>query len=335
MESDAGQPRPFQHPLEHVQDAVRGHGASGGRWEYPFAVARFSSLLHQNVYRIRRQGQCAVGVFRFQRCLDHFAILPRDGSLNFQHAMLEVHIRPLQSQQLPPPKSGGEVEVVEFVHAAVFGLLEEGAELVGGQRFHLLVLHLWQGAALRWILAHQLLLHSEVVRRADHLMDVSHGFRCQTFRLFLGLDAVYPATVQQMLVEPLQVQRSEICQRDAADLWLDVVFEEALAGLERGRSEFHLGVVLHPDLQPTPHRVGLGPSVVDTDVFLDGFFQFFFYFRLRLAEDVFDDGLPCFGISASRVPALPSTVLSFADVPFPVRSSFRHGISPFRQRTIP
>ena len=28
VESDAGQPSPFQHPLEHVQDAVRGHGAS-------------------------------------------------------------------------------------------------------------------------------------------------------------------------------------------------------------------------------------------------------------------------------------------------------------------
>ena len=63
-------------------------------------------------------------------------------------------------------------------------------------------------------------------------------FGSQTFRLFLGLDAVYPATVQQMLVEPLQVQRSEICQRDAADLRLDVVFQKTLAGLERGRSEF-------------------------------------------------------------------------------------------------
>ena len=30
MKSDTGQPRPFQHPLEHVQHAVRGHGASVG-----------------------------------------------------------------------------------------------------------------------------------------------------------------------------------------------------------------------------------------------------------------------------------------------------------------
>ena len=30
VESDTGQPCPFQHPLEHVQDAVRRHGASDG-----------------------------------------------------------------------------------------------------------------------------------------------------------------------------------------------------------------------------------------------------------------------------------------------------------------
>ena len=30
VESDARQPSSFQNPLEHVQHAVRGHGASGG-----------------------------------------------------------------------------------------------------------------------------------------------------------------------------------------------------------------------------------------------------------------------------------------------------------------
>ncbi len=62
----------------------------------------------------------------------------------------------------------------------------------------------------------------------------------------------------------------------------------------------------------------------------DGFFQFFFYFRLRLAEDVFDDGLASFRIVTDCVPALPASVLSFSDVPFPICSSFRHKISPFR-----
>ncbi len=53
-------------------------------------------------------------------------------------------------------------------------------------------------------------------------------------------------------------------------------FQKALRGFEGGRSEFYSGVVLHPHLQPATYRVGLGPSVVDADVFLDGFFQFSF-----------------------------------------------------------
>ena len=78
------------------------------------------------------------------------------------------------------------------------------------------------------------------------------------------------------------------------------------------------------------HGVGFGSSVVDADVFLDGFFQFFFYFRLRLAKDVFDDGLASFRIVTDCVPALPTTILAFSDVALAVCSSLWHGISPFR-----
>ena len=81
--------------------------------------------------------------------------------------------------------------------------MEEGAELVGGQGFHLLVFDFRQGAALRWIFRDEALFHGKIVRRADHLMDVPYRFGSQTFRLFLGLNAVYPATVQQVLVESL------------------------------------------------------------------------------------------------------------------------------------
>ena len=133
-----------------------------------------------------------------------------------------------------------------------------------------------------------------------------------------------------MLVESLQVQRGQVCQRDAADLRLDVVFQKALRGFEGGRSEFYSGVVLHPHLQPATYRVGLGPSVVDAHIFLDGFLEFLFHFRLRLAEDIFDDGLASFWIVADGVASFPASVLSLSDIPFPVCSSFRHGISPFR-----
>ena len=95
--------------------------------------------MHQNAYRVCRQGQCAVGVFRFQRGLDHLAVLPGYSPLHLDHSAVEIYIRPFQPQQFAPPQSGGEIKVVELVHAAVPGFLEEGAELVGSQRFHLLV----------------------------------------------------------------------------------------------------------------------------------------------------------------------------------------------------
>ena len=109
-----------------------------------------------------------------------------------------------------------------------------------------------------------------------------------------------------------------------------MVFQKALRGLERGRSEFHSGVVLHPDFQPCSHGVSFRFAVVDSHVFLDGLFQFLFHLCLRLAEDILDDGLAGFGIVTDSVSSLPSTVLSFSDVSLAVCSSFWHGISPFR-----
>ena len=69
---------------------------------------------------------------------------------------------------------------------------------------------------------------------------------------------------------------------------------------------------------------------VAADVFLDGFFQFFFHLCLRLAEDILDDGFAGFRIVTDCVPTLPASVLSFADVALAVCSSLWHGISPFR-----
>jgi len=63
---------------------------------------------------------------------------------------------------------------------------------------------------------------------------------------------------------------------------------------------------------------------------LDLFIQLFFYFRLCLAEDIFDDGLSGFRIVTDSVPALPAAILSLSDVALAVCSSLWHGISPFR-----
>lgn len=140
---------------------------------YPF----FSFDASERLSRLPTAAACGRR-FSFQRCLDYFAVLPGNGPLDFQYATDEINVRPFQSQQFAAPKSGGEVEVVELVHAAVLSLMEEGAELVGGQRFHLLVFDFWQCAALCWIFRDETLFEGEVVCRPDHLMNVPHGFRC-------------------------------------------------------------------------------------------------------------------------------------------------------------
>ena len=64
--------------------------------------------------------------------------------------------------------------------------------------------------------------------------------------------------------------------------------------------------------------------------FADCGFEFFLDLGLRLAEDILDEPLSGLRVITGGVPALPSAVFPLANVPFPVCSSFRHGISPFR-----
>ena len=55
VETDFWQTCPLQHPVEHMEDTVRGDWATRGGWKYVLAVAAFFLLCFQNVYRIRRQ----------------------------------------------------------------------------------------------------------------------------------------------------------------------------------------------------------------------------------------------------------------------------------------
>ena len=53
VEPDLRQARPIQHPVEHMEDAVRGNGAASGAREYIGATGLLFPLLLQNAYRIR------------------------------------------------------------------------------------------------------------------------------------------------------------------------------------------------------------------------------------------------------------------------------------------
>lgn len=54
-----------------------------------------------------------------------------------------------------------------------------------------------------WDFRDEVLLYGEVIRRANHLVDVPHRLGCKTFRFLFRFDTVYSTTVQQVFVELL------------------------------------------------------------------------------------------------------------------------------------
>ena len=90
VEPDLRQSRSLQHPMEHVQHAVRGDRPARGAGEYPLAAPRFLPLYFQNAYRILCQKQGTVGIFCFQRCLHHLPVDPGELPPDPEHTVLQT-----------------------------------------------------------------------------------------------------------------------------------------------------------------------------------------------------------------------------------------------------
>jgi len=183
-----------------------------------------------------------------------------------------------------------------------------------------------QGTSLGGFCDDQPLFLGQLHGRSDDLVDVPHGFGAQALSLMLALNSVHPAFFQQLLVELLQFQRSELFQGDFADIRLDVVVDVPPVGLVRRWSHFYLCVVLKPLVHPGTYCVFPGFGDVQIFGFLDGRFQFGLCLCLGPAQDVLVDGFAGFRIVPGGVAALPSTVFSLSDVPLSVGAFLRHGI---------
>ena len=106
---------------------------------------------------------------------------------------------------------------------------------------------------------------------------------------------------------------SQLCQFDAADAGNRVLLDHQMVAVCRGNSYVWLGVNVVPASQPCGDGILIGTADVNTlDRFQRGT-QFCLAFCLRLAEDIFDDGLAGFWIVTDCVPALPASVLSFSN----------------------
>ena len=175
MEADFGQSRPLQHPMEHMEYAVRRDGPACGRGEHILATG-FLLMIFQNFYRISTDGDAPIGVLRFQRGLHHLSINPGDLAAHLDRPPLQVDVLPFEAQQLTPTQASGQLDVVQLEHAALLGFVEKGRQLLDGESFHLPVLQFGQGTAIRGVGADQLLVDGEIYGRGDYLIDVMDGF---------------------------------------------------------------------------------------------------------------------------------------------------------------
>lgn len=206
--------------------------------------------------------------------------------------------------------------------------MEERADLVGGQRVHLLMLDLRKRAAVRRIRQDQLLRDRLIHGRGDDLIDVPHRLGAETLRLLLGLRPDHPALGQELLVELLQVKGGQLIQRDIADVGLDVVFDVALISLMRGRTNLDEDVILEPHVHPLSYRVLSGFGKVQLLRVGKRLLELFTHLCLRFAKNVFVNRFPGFGIMTRGVAALPAPVLALTDAAFAISSAFCHVASP-------
>ena len=124
VESNPGQSNLFQHPVEHVEHAVRRDETACRRGEHILTVG-FSPLVFENLHRILPDGHASIGVFRFQRSLYHLAIDPGDLAAHLNRASLQVDVLPLEAQQLAAPQPDGQLDIAHLEHAARPGFVAE------------------------------------------------------------------------------------------------------------------------------------------------------------------------------------------------------------------
>ena len=101
-----------------------------------------------------------------------------------------------------------------------------------------------------------MLLDGQMHGGGNDLIDVADGLGAEPLRLVLGLQAIHPPFRQQLLIEPLKIQRGQLRQWDIPDARLDVVFNIALIGLVGGRAHLDFGIVFVPDVHPLTYGVG-------------------------------------------------------------------------------
>ena len=166
-------------------------------------------------------------------------------------------------------------------------------------------------------------------------VDAPHHSGAEAFIPEFGeIFALNSSALLEVVVKPLDLNGGQLVQGNISDSGDDVVLNVVgVVGFCVG-ADAGFGVDLVPCPYPQCHCVGSRFGYIQPLAFADRGLEFLLDFGLRFTQHVLDDPFSSLVI-ARGVPTLPAAILSFSDIALAVCSSFWHGISPFRQRTIP
>ena len=237
----------------------------------------------------------------------------------------------MEGQQFTAPQAGGQLQVEGRQKAPALRFGKVQADFLLWQNFHFPFFELWQLAALGGVGEEQPLRHRLLHAVVQQRVDAPHHSGAET-GIFQRREvfALNPSTLLEVVVKPLDLNGGQLVQGNISNSGDDVVLDVVRIVRFGVGPDAGLGVDLVPRFHPRTDRVSPGFGCIQPLAFADRGFEFFLDLGLRLAQHVLDDALSALRVIARGVPTLPASVLSLADVPFPVRSSFRHGISPFR-----
>jgi len=135
---------------------------------------------------------------------------------------------------------------------------------------------------------------------------------------------LHPPLIHQFAVQFLEIHGTQLFQRNLADIRSNVIIDVAPVGLVRRRPDLDFAHILEPFLHPLGNHVLALFGEVPFLTLCQRFFQFFLNLGLRFSQHIFENLLAGDGVMPSRVPSLPATILSLADIALTVASSFRH-----------
>ena len=181
---------------------------------------------NQQVDRLLRKGQRPHGVASFRRTDHQFPVdsiyLLCDG----KRFALYIQVRPLEGQQFPSPQARGQFQIEGRQQPSFFRFGKIQADFLLRQDLHFFLFKLRQLAALCGVGEEQVLRHRLLQAVVQQRVDAPHHSGAEAFVLeFRKIFALNSAGFLEVVVKSLDLNGSQLVQRDAANSRYDVVLD--------------------------------------------------------------------------------------------------------------